>query len=91
MKARTLKIKVGKSANLLWESSCGNFIKEQPERFEILEGNKNTNGKYIYFCERYLESILVRELYKGDAIFFDVENNEFVVVTNHKFNIKTQK
>jgi hypothetical protein len=70
--------------HFLWEVSCENFIKLQPDRFILLDGKKNLKGT-LYFCETILDAIACKNSYNGTSIYCDGEQGGFVVVTNEVY------
>lgn len=83
-KTITVKLKFGAFRHCLWDSSCKNLIKEQPERFELLEGKPCKTGT-MYFCITYLEAQVVMALEKGVGLYDDVINGNFVVCSKKPF------
>lgn len=78
-KAIVVKLQFGKARDQLWTTSCKNFIKDQSERFELLEGRKCLTGT-MFFCNSYLEAVFVRALEHGTCILWDMSQEQFVVI-----------
>lgn len=89
-KTVTLKLKFGKYKHCLWNIAHKNFIKDQPERFVLLEGRPCTTGT-MYFCNTYLEAQFVMALENGVGLYSDEDadkNNSYTVCTKKKFQFK---
>lgn len=74
----------GKYRHCLYHTASANFIKEDRERFVLLEGKKCETGT-MFFCNTYLEAIFVMKLEKGIGLYSDENGDAFVVCSKKSF------
>jgi len=77
------------NSNYLSQAVYRNFIKEQSDRFHLLEGKKCETGT-MFFCNTYLEAKFLMAIEKGVALYRDdcSDSGKFVVCTEKEFNSK---
>jgi len=77
-------IEIGDESHFLWGEKCRNFIQEQPERFELIEGDPVFTGILTYH-NSLLEAKVYRQYIsskyeKPASIYYDeLGNTPFVV------------